>query len=195
MTPTNEPPLGRVSGAGSHRSYRTTTSHPAQPGEVLVRTIVSGISAGTELHVYRGDISEGVLLDESLPSLQEPFRYPATYGYASVGEVVDDGRRVFAFQPHVSHYVARRRRAVRAAGRPIVGSRGAMAECRDRRESRSGCAAARRRARARRRTGRGRIGNYLSLVPIPTRRALDGRADRIAASRLGAMWRRPVVSS
>ena len=77
-----------------------------QPGEVLVRTIVSGISAGTELHVYRGDISERVLLDESLPSLQKPFRYPATYGYASVGEVVDDGRRVFAFQPHVSHYVA-----------------------------------------------------------------------------------------
>ena len=75
-------------------------------GEVLVRTLVSGISAGTELHVYRGDISEGVLLDESLPSLQEPFRYPVTYGYASVGEVVDDGRRVFAFQPHVSHYVA-----------------------------------------------------------------------------------------
>ena len=76
-------------------------------GEVLVRTLVSGISAGTELHVYRGDISEGVLLDETWPSLQEPFRYPATYGYASVGEVVDDGRRVFAFQPHVSHYVAR----------------------------------------------------------------------------------------
>ena len=76
-------------------------------GEVLVRTLVSGISAGTELHVYRGDISEGVLLDESLPSLQERFRYPATYGYASVGEVVDDGRRVFAFQPHLSHYVAR----------------------------------------------------------------------------------------
>ena len=75
-------------------------------GEVLVRTLVSGVSAGTELHVYRGDIPEGVLLDESLPSLQEPFRYPATYGYASVGEVVDDGRRVFAFQPHVSHYVA-----------------------------------------------------------------------------------------
>lgn len=76
-------------------------------GEVRVRTIVSSISAGTELHLYRGDISEGVLLDESLPSLQEPLRYPTTYGYASVGEVVDGGRRVFAFQPHVSHYVAR----------------------------------------------------------------------------------------
>ncbi len=75
-------------------------------GEVLVETLVTGISAGTELHVYRGDIAEGVLLDESLPSLPEQFRYPATYGYASVGEVVEDGRRVFAFQPHTSHYVA-----------------------------------------------------------------------------------------
>lgn len=76
-------------------------------GEVLVRTLVSGISAGTELHLYRGDILEGVVLDESLPTLQEPFKYPTTYGYASVGEVVEDGRRVFAFRPHLSHYIAR----------------------------------------------------------------------------------------
>lgn len=76
-------------------------------GDVLVRTLVSGISAGTELHLYRGDISEGVLLDESLSALREPLHYPTTYGYTSVGERVDDGRRVFAFQPHVSHYVAR----------------------------------------------------------------------------------------
>ena len=76
-------------------------------GEVLVRTLVSGISAGTELHIFRGDIPEGVALDESLPSLQEPFRYPTTYGYASVGDVVEDGRRVFAFRPHLSHYIAR----------------------------------------------------------------------------------------
>ena len=76
-------------------------------GEVLVRTLVSGISAGTELRIYRGDIAEGVALDESLPSLGAPFHYPATYGYASVGEVVEDGRRVFGFQPHVSHYVVR----------------------------------------------------------------------------------------
>ena len=76
-------------------------------GEVLVKTFVSAISAGTELHVYRGDIPEGVALDESLPALRGEFRYPTTYGYASVGEVVEDGRRVFAFQPHVSHYVAR----------------------------------------------------------------------------------------
>jgi alcohol dehydrogenase len=75
-------------------------------GEVLVETRVSAISAGSEMHVYRGDIPDGLVLDESLPALREPFRYPTTYGYASVGEVVKDGRRVFAFQPHVSHYIA-----------------------------------------------------------------------------------------
>lgn len=76
-------------------------------GQVLVRTVVSGISAGTERHLYRGDIAENVALDETLNSLEGRFRYPTTYGYASVGERTDDGRRVFGFQPHVSHYVAR----------------------------------------------------------------------------------------
>jgi len=80
-------------------------------GEVLVRALTSAISAGTELLFYRGDLPEGVTLDESLPSLRESFRYPSTYGYACVGEVVDGddahrGKRVFGFQPHVSHYVA-----------------------------------------------------------------------------------------
>lgn len=76
-------------------------------GQVLVRTVVSGISAGTERHLYRGDIAEDVALDETLDALGGQFRYPTTYGYASVGERADDGRRVFGFQPHVSHYVAR----------------------------------------------------------------------------------------
>lgn len=75
-------------------------------GEVLVRALVSGISAGTERHVFRGDIAPGTPVDEALGSLEGRFRYPMSYGYASVGEIVADGRRVFAFQPHVSHFVA-----------------------------------------------------------------------------------------
>lgn len=75
--------------------------------EVLVRALLSGISAGTERHLYRGDVSEDVVLDETLGSLEGRFRYPTIFGYASVGEIADDGRRVFGFQPHVSHYVAR----------------------------------------------------------------------------------------
>ena len=83
---------------------------------VLVRTRVSAVSAGTELLVYRGELAGGQPLDESLPALAgAPFAYPARYGYAAVGEVAVVGvgvpatwvgRRVFAFQPHASAFVA-----------------------------------------------------------------------------------------
>lgn len=76
-------------------------------GEILVRASVSGISAGTERHFYRGDLAPGTVLDEALGSLEGDFRYPMTYGYACVGETGDEGRRVFAFHPHVSHFLAR----------------------------------------------------------------------------------------
>ncbi|HSF15964.1 MAG TPA: oxidoreductase [Vicinamibacteria bacterium] len=84
--------------------------------ELLVRTLVSAISAGTELLFYRGDIAEGTRLDETLPSLDAELRYPVSYGYASVGEVIGAGtsvsralvgRRVFGFAPHRSHFVVR----------------------------------------------------------------------------------------
>jgi 2-desacetyl-2-hydroxyethyl bacteriochlorophyllide A dehydrogenase len=97
---------------------REETVAPPGSGEVLVRAAVSAISAGTELLVYRGELEEGALLDESLPALNKTFHYPARYGYASVGEVVDvgagvdeswRGRRVFAFEPHGSHFVAETR--------------------------------------------------------------------------------------
>jgi threonine dehydrogenase-like Zn-dependent dehydrogenase len=55
-------------------------------------------------------------LDATLPALKEQHGYPLRYGYASVGHVIDCGkagdpswlgRRVFAFQPHASHYLAK----------------------------------------------------------------------------------------
>jgi NADPH:quinone reductase-like Zn-dependent oxidoreductase len=49
---------------------------PPGPGEVLVRTRWSGISGGTELLAYRGEVDDTVELDESLPSLDGTFRYP-----------------------------------------------------------------------------------------------------------------------
>jgi 2-desacetyl-2-hydroxyethyl bacteriochlorophyllide A dehydrogenase len=85
------------------------------PGQLLVRTIVSAISAGTELLAYRGQLPAGLVLDETLAALdQGTFQFPFRYGYASVGEVVAageavapgwSGRRVFAFQPHASAFL------------------------------------------------------------------------------------------
>lgn len=84
--------------------------------QVLVATELSAISAGTELLLYRGQLAPETVLDQTLPSLKEGFRYPLRYGYASVGRVIGrgpnvpadlQGRRVFAFEPHGSHFLAR----------------------------------------------------------------------------------------
>lgn len=85
------------------------------PGEVVVRSVVSAISAGTEMLFYRHQVEDGMQLDTTIPSLGGAFRYPFKYGYATVGRVVDrgpgvprelDGRLVFAFHPHESHFSA-----------------------------------------------------------------------------------------
>lgn len=88
---------------------------PIRQGEVLVRSIVSAVSAGTELLFLRGQVPETMKIDESIEDLdREPVRYPLKYGYATVGRIVQvgrdveadlEGRLVFAFHPHESSFV------------------------------------------------------------------------------------------
>jgi 2-desacetyl-2-hydroxyethyl bacteriochlorophyllide A dehydrogenase len=89
-------------------------SGPA-PDQVLVRTLVSAISAGTEMLVYRGQWPEGIPVDPQIPSLHGEFQYPLKYGYATVGRVEEIGsnvskdwldKTVFALNPHESHFLA-----------------------------------------------------------------------------------------
>lgn len=84
------------------------------PADVLVRTCCSGVSTGTELLAYRGELPEDLAVDESIASLGGSFTYPFRYGYSAVGEVVTAGREVadvdpgdlvFAFHPHQSRFV------------------------------------------------------------------------------------------
>lgn len=83
--------------------------------EVRIEAELSGISAGTELLLYRGQVPPGTILDENLPSLSGTVGYPLAYGYAVVGRVVAQGkgvrdllgRRVFAFETHRSSFLAR----------------------------------------------------------------------------------------
>ena len=82
------------------------TPRPAA-GEVLVSTLFSGISSGTERLVYRGEVPEDLALDDTIDALGGAFRYPFPYGYACVGEVADSGRAVFAFQPNQDVFAAR----------------------------------------------------------------------------------------
>jgi 2-desacetyl-2-hydroxyethyl bacteriochlorophyllide A dehydrogenase len=83
-------------------------------GQLLVRTLYSGISAGTELLAYRGEIDPQLPLDSSISALTDRFSYPFHYGYSCVGRVeqsradadsVDEGQVVFAFHPHQDLFV------------------------------------------------------------------------------------------
>ena len=81
------------------------------PGEVLVAAEASAISAGTELLVYRGQAPGEASSPAEVPALQGHFGFPMKFGYSMVGRVVAGepawlGRRVFAFHPHESHFVA-----------------------------------------------------------------------------------------
>ena len=80
------------------------------PGQALVRTAFSGISPGTELLAYRGEIDETVVLDETLTTMSGAFSYPFRYGYSCVGHVAGgdalaEGALVFAFHPHQDRFV------------------------------------------------------------------------------------------
>lgn len=81
--------------------------------QLLVATRLSGISAGTEMLVYKDQFPRHLPVDATLKSLSGRFRYPLMYGYSCVGQVVAGGtrtdpawvgRRVFAFHPHESHF-------------------------------------------------------------------------------------------
>ncbi len=83
-------------------------------GEVLVRTLWSGISPGTEMLAYRGELDSTLALDEQIGALGGTFDYPFRYGYSCVGRIersvsplLAEGRQVFAFHPHQDLFVVR----------------------------------------------------------------------------------------
>lgn len=82
-----------------------------RPGELLVRTLYSGISSGTELLAYRGEIDSRLPLDESIASLGGTFSFPFRYGYSCVGMVersessIKPDTMVFALHPHQDRFL------------------------------------------------------------------------------------------
>lgn len=99
------------------RQVSVETQPLPQPAadEVRVDTVLSAVSPGTEKLVYRGEAPAGETGDAALDSLSSGLDFPFLYGYSCVGHVtaVGDevstewrGRRVFSFQPHVSHFTA-----------------------------------------------------------------------------------------
>jgi 2-desacetyl-2-hydroxyethyl bacteriochlorophyllide A dehydrogenase len=94
-----------------------------EDGQVLVRTERSGISGGTELLAYRGELDPDMSVDETLGTMSGTFRYPFEYGYSCAGVVersrtdtLPEGARVFAFHPHRGALVASPTDLVRLEG-------------------------------------------------------------------------------
>jgi 2-desacetyl-2-hydroxyethyl bacteriochlorophyllide A dehydrogenase len=91
-------------------------------GQLLVATEWSGISSGTELLAYRGEVDPGLPLDETLGALAGTFAFPFRYGYSAVGRILrpaapfQEGQRVFAFHPHQDRFVVDAREAVPVDG-------------------------------------------------------------------------------
>ncbi|MBN8926036.1 MAG: dehydrogenase [Rhodospirillales bacterium 69-11] len=77
-----------------------------ETGEVVVRTLASGISRGTEALVFAGRVPESQWAAMRAPLMEGAFPFPVKYGYATVGEA--EGRRVFVLHPHQEAFVAPR---------------------------------------------------------------------------------------
>src|ERR1051325_7704510 len=80
------------------------------PDDVLVRTLRSGVSRGTETLVFRGAVPAGQYAAMRAPFQEGDFPGPVKYGYLSVGAVEHgapelQGRTVFCLYPHQTAYV------------------------------------------------------------------------------------------
>ncbi|WP_328448545.1 zinc-dependent alcohol dehydrogenase [Amycolatopsis sp. NBC_00438] len=89
---------------------RSVTLRDPGPDEVLVRTLYSGVSRGTETLVFRGGVPASQYDVMRAPFQEGDFPGPVKYGYLNVG-VVDQGpselrgRTVFCLYPHQTAYV------------------------------------------------------------------------------------------
>jgi threonine dehydrogenase-like Zn-dependent dehydrogenase len=97
----------RAPGCGE---IRPVTLPEPGPDEVVVRTLRSGVSRGTETLVFRGGVPPGQYAAMRAPYQEGDFPGPVKYGYLNVGVVEQGppdlrGRTVFCLYPHQTAYV------------------------------------------------------------------------------------------
>ena len=89
---------------------RPVTLPEPGPDEVLVRTLHTGVSRGTETLVFGGRVPESQYAAMRAPFQEGDFPGPVKYGYLNVGVVERGpaglvGRTVFCLYPHQTSYV------------------------------------------------------------------------------------------
>lgn len=78
------------------------------PDDVVVRTLFSGVSRGTETLVFTGHVPPSQYTVMRAPFQEGDFPGPVKYGYLNVGLVEEGplaGRHVFCLYPHQTRYV------------------------------------------------------------------------------------------
>jgi hypothetical protein len=93
-----------------HGEIRPVTLPEPGRDDVMVRTLRSGVSRGTETLVFRGGVPPGQYAAMRAPFQEGEFPGPVKYGYLNVGAVEQGppqlrGRTVFCLYPHQTAYV------------------------------------------------------------------------------------------
>ena len=93
-----------------HGEIRAAALPEPGPDDVLVRTLRSGVSRGSETLVFRGGVPPGQYGAMRAPFQEGEFPGPVKYGYLNVGTVEQGppelcGRTVFCLYPHQQRYV------------------------------------------------------------------------------------------
>ena len=188
--------------APGHGEIRPVALPEPRRDDVVVRTLRSGVSRGTETLVFRGGVPPSQYAAMRAPFQEGDFPGPVKYGYLNVGAVEEGppelrGRTVFCLYPHQTAYVVPAG-AVTVVPDDVPPARAVLAGTRrDRRQRPVGRGAAGRRPRRRRRRRDGRLLRRPPARPVPggrgharRRRRVTGRGRGRARRRLRAAGRR-----
>jgi NADPH:quinone reductase-like Zn-dependent oxidoreductase len=118
-------------GAPGRGEIRPVTLSEPGRDEVMVRTLRSGVSRGTETLVFRGGVPPTQYQAMRAPFQEGDFPAPVKYGYLNVGTVEEgpaelSGRAVFCLYPHQTVYVVPAR-AVAVVPEDVPPSRAVLA--------------------------------------------------------------------
>lgn len=88
-----------------HAEIRSEALQALQPDQLLIRTLYSALSRGTESLVWAGKVPAAEYARMRAPFMDGVFPFPVKYGYATVGQVLEGpleyvGKLVFSLSPH-----------------------------------------------------------------------------------------------
>ncbi|HVF15763.1 MAG TPA: zinc-binding alcohol dehydrogenase [Steroidobacteraceae bacterium] len=98
-----------VTAPGSGEIRRQPLAAPSKD-ELIVQALFSGVSRGTELLVFKGNVPPSEYTRMRAPLQEGDFPAPVKYGYCMVGRVIHgpaeyQGRDVFCLHPHQDRFV------------------------------------------------------------------------------------------